>query len=516
MSSIHFAATPRKPIDIGDGLVMRWSTKADTKNVEELVSDAFKWMSFGGPPPEPGVIPGPNKYLKDAARRMLSGKNAVMSEFDYALVEDTKRAPGKNPIVACLALHRVRAYYGCVDDLFFGRPDVIATDPEYRNRGLVRKLLFEMIHPESEARGDALQFIGGLKHFYRQFGYEYAMCSYSAATINDTRSISALEEGKTEEPYVLREATEDDIPFLLRLSAKEKASPHTSVGLLYGPEYWQFTLRGFFEVMENEWDEARDTRIIVDAATGKDVGFAIVAHPFNNKVEAIVIDETEARWYEVLLPVLRGIVTIEKGYLAEVKVKLEDTEPKIAQAINTESFVLSLMFHHDHPATRLLDTLLTPAPDCPEIRLYVRINDYPQFIRKVTPELERRLADSSLARFSGKLQLHFFRKVEGNKAKGLEIKFLKGKLVEVKDWVKPSPEEEVAEYLEVKARGEETPMIYEASFAPLTFHCLLTGERSLQDLIWSHGETSYKNDATKVLINTLFPKGSQHFDMFYF
>lgn len=90
-----------------------------------------------------------------------------MSEFNYALVEDTKRkGTDKNPVVACVSIHRVRAYYGSIK-LFFGKPELIATDPEYRNRGLVRKLLHEMIHPESEARGDSLQFIPGIPHFYR-------------------------------------------------------------------------------------------------------------------------------------------------------------------------------------------------------------------------------------------------------------------------------------------------------------------------------------------------------------
>jgi hypothetical protein len=36
----------RKTIDIGDGLVMRWSTKADTDNVVDLVSNSFRVMSI--------------------------------------------------------------------------------------------------------------------------------------------------------------------------------------------------------------------------------------------------------------------------------------------------------------------------------------------------------------------------------------------------------------------------------------------------------------------------------------
>lgn len=82
-----------------------------------------------------------------------------MSEFDYALVEDISRhSTEENTIIACAALHRVRGFYGSAvngidHDFFFGKPELIATDPDYRNLGLVRKLLIEMIHPESDARG---------------------------------------------------------------------------------------------------------------------------------------------------------------------------------------------------------------------------------------------------------------------------------------------------------------------------------------------------------------------------
>ena len=55
-----------------------------------------------------------------------------MSEFDYALVEDTKREEGKNPIVACVSLHRYLAYYGSVD-VHFGKAELIATNPVCHN-----------------------------------------------------------------------------------------------------------------------------------------------------------------------------------------------------------------------------------------------------------------------------------------------------------------------------------------------------------------------------------------------
>ncbi|KAG0301521.1 hypothetical protein BGZ99_003406, partial [Dissophora globulifera] len=171
------------------------------------------WFQYSGPLPTDG-IPPPDEWVHAAVRRLLSGKSAVMSEFDFAVVEDTKREEGKNPIVACVGLHRNLAYYGSVN-VHFGKPEAIATDSEYRNRGFIRRLLFEMIHPESEARGDVLQFISGIPYYYRQFGYEYGFTISSTAKV-ETTSVPPLAKGKSE-PYTLRVAKLDDLPFLKSL-----------------------------------------------------------------------------------------------------------------------------------------------------------------------------------------------------------------------------------------------------------------------------------------------------------
>lgn len=144
------------------------------------------------------------------------------------------------------------------------------------------------------------------------------------------------------------------------------------------------------------------------------------------------------------------------------------------------------------------------------------MNDYPEFITKVTPELERRLAASgAMARVTGRLRLDFYKKVEGNKAKGLEIVFEDGKIAAVRDWANPGRDKLVEEFLGWKARGEIPPKIFSAGFGPLNFHQLLLGDRSLEELIGSYGETVVKDETTKVLLNALFPRVSHHIDTFY-
>ncbi|CAO3566582.1 unnamed protein product [Mortierella alpina] len=471
-ASIHFQATDRKAIDIGDGLIMRWSTSANAANVASLIAKAFTVRIGLDVPLQDGVPPGPNEFLRAAANRLLSGKNSTMSEFDYALVEDTTVETGTNPIVACASLHRLKAYYGSVD-LFFGHLELIATQAEYRNKGLVRRLLLEMIHRESEARGDALQFIHGLPHFYR-----------------------------------LRKATEEDIPRLVSMSSKENVSPKTELGLYYSAEYWRYTVNDIFQIAQSKYDGDRDTMVIVDAASGKDVGFTIVSHVFGMQLEAFSLDQN-VLWAEALYPVLRQLIAAEKERL-ETKRQDEGEGSKI----KTSGFPLKLAFHPQHRAALLLGSRMTPGSNATAFRLYTRILDYSKFILMVAPELEKRLANSPMAGVTGRLRLDFYRKVEGSDHKGLEIIFKNGLIESADGWARPLPEKAVEESLEWKAQ-DMAPVIYGAAFAPLTFTILLTGERSLEEIQFSFAEITVKDDDSRLLLNILFPKISHHMETFY-
>ena len=55
-----------------------------------------------------------------------------------------------------------------------GQVELVATDPQYEGRGLVRALM-AWGHERSARRGHVVQVMVGIPYFYRLFGYSYAI-----------------------------------------------------------------------------------------------------------------------------------------------------------------------------------------------------------------------------------------------------------------------------------------------------------------------------------------------------
>src|SRR5215472_10351483 len=149
-----------KTRDLGNGLCLRWSNSDDAEELVYLTSMVFR-DSEDAPP---------NTNLGNMVREFMSGSHPLMGPRDFVIVEDTRRAEHK--IVACTCYWTQEWDYEDIP-IGLGRPEIVATDAAYRNRGLVRAL-FEEVHARSEAQGDLAQGITGISYFYRQFGYEYA------------------------------------------------------------------------------------------------------------------------------------------------------------------------------------------------------------------------------------------------------------------------------------------------------------------------------------------------------
>ena len=211
--------------DLGTGLLLRWSSSEDTEELVYLNSMVFR-DSADAPP---------NTNLGNLVRELMSGRHPLMGPRDFAVIEDTRRA--EHRIVACTCFWSQAWEYEGIH-IGLGRPELVATDPAYRNRGLVRAL-FEEIHVRSEAQGDLVQGITGISYFYRQFGYEYALNLGGRSVTN----LSLIPQAKGPEPYLLRDAAEADIPFILALYDRRRresivSSPIEERWLHYHLKMW--------------------------------------------------------------------------------------------------------------------------------------------------------------------------------------------------------------------------------------------------------------------------------------
>src|SRR5690349_3772650 len=122
---------------LGEDLVVRWSTAADTEKIAQLYAFVFR-----GKPEDP-----PNKRIMAWTGELMSGQHPLITPGDFALVEDINR---KEIVAATCLMAQTWEYEGIPFSV--GRPEIVASLPDYRNRGLVRAI-FDLIHTRSAAMG---------------------------------------------------------------------------------------------------------------------------------------------------------------------------------------------------------------------------------------------------------------------------------------------------------------------------------------------------------------------------
>jgi hypothetical protein len=436
---LHDAAYRR---DLGDGLVLRWSTAADVEQITQLYAFVFRNKA------EDPL----NEHLPAWTRDMMSGRHPLVGPGDFAVVEDTRQAT----IVAATSLMRATWEYAGVR-CAVGRPEIVASHPDYRNRGLVRAI-FELLHARSAALGHLLQGITGIPYYYRQFGYEYAIdLDGSRGVYFD--SIPKLKEGEAE-PYHLRDATAEDLPRVAALYDRERAG--LLVSAPFDERYWRWVQDGQNPASAESWL----IKLIVDGA-GQPVGYVL---------------PRRKRWGEVL-----GVA----GVMVEPGVPLTAVVPSLLRALRALALELPGFKASDPPAHRLGFALRTGHPlyaamgpllaprNIPPYAWYVRVPDLPAFIRHIAPVLEQRLADSALSGYNGELKLDFYRG-------GLRMVFEQGRLTTAESWRKP-------------VWGQAN-----AGFPPLVFQQLLLGHRTLDELRYIFPDV-WAEDAHQAL-EVLFPK----------
>jgi len=433
--------------DLSDGLVLRRSSRKDASALA-----AFNAMIHSDEGPDK-----PDVRLAAWTQDLLSGLHPTHHPDDFTLVEDTRT--GK--IVSAMNLiSQTWSYEGIPFGV--GRPELVGTLPEYRNRGLIRAQ-FDEVHKWSAERGELVQGITGIPNFYRQFGYEMGL-ELGGGRTGFEPQLPKLPKGK-KEPVTFRKTVEADIPFLMEVSAH--AARRYLITSPYDETMWRYVISGQTAKNVNR----REFRIIERVGTKEPLGY--LSHPWYHWGTGLIANEYELKagisWLEVTPAVAR--------YLWKTGGKLLAKEEKSQTAY---AFWLGL----EHPAYEVLREAL------PRIRQpyawYIRVPDLPAFLMHIKPVLEHRLAESIAVGYSGILDVSMYQS-------GVHMIWEKGIITKVDAW-KPKANE-----------------YGQAAFPNLSFLRLMFGHATVDELKSVFADCGYQNDESRLLLNILFPKKPSSF-----
>jgi hypothetical protein len=448
-------ADPTYRDDLGAGLICRWSTVDDQPKIAHCLGTVFR----------PSADAPLNVRAMDENRIMMGGGYPFMGPGDFAIVEDTSQPDC--PIVACTCYWRHIWSYGGIP-FGVGRPEMVATLPAYRGRGLVRAI-FELIHARSADRGDLVQAITGIPYFYRQFGYEYVLDLEGSRLVE----VAAIPERKDDapEPYQWRVATLDDVPHLMALYDQERS--RSLVWHEVDEAYWRAHVASWDDPAVQGKDPTQiglfgRLYMIVDAA-GAVCGYVMPLTRRRTKTLWVFALQlySHVSWPAVMPSLLRLL----RAHGEQTPTILPDAKPFSEIGFN---------LGRAHPAYAAMGDAVAPRYD-PPYAWYLRVADLPGFLRHITPVLERRLANSIMPGHTGELVIDFYRD-------GLRLEFAQGKLATIEPWRAPD-------------YGNDPP----AGCPALVFLQLLFGYRSLAELRAIFPDV-YAEPEAALLLDMLFPK----------
>jgi hypothetical protein len=451
--------------DLGDGLVLRRSTSQDADALAEFNRAIHSDNEQDG------------QCLADWTRDLLTA-HPTFHPDDFTVIGET--ATGR--IISTMNLiSQTWSYEGIRFGV--GRPELVGTLPEFRNRGLVR-LQFEEVHKWSAERGEMVQAITGIPFYYRQFGYEMAL-DLDGRRFGYEAQMPKLKDGDPE-PYAIRPAQESDLSFIEKLY--EQTKERSMIACERTPELFRYELTAH---KDHCWlnciiEDKRSTEVPrafhgtdrdllgksgryggspVDAA-GEQVGF--FRHPAYNHHDSIVAARYELKpgvsWLEATPSVVRFLWSKGQEYA-----KRDGGE------CNAFGFVLGA----SHPVYEALGDRLSRIH--PAYAWYLRVPDLCGFLNHIQPVLEKRLAASIAANHSREVRISLYRT-------GLRIMIEHGKIIAIESW-KPTPKDE----------GD-------AAFPSLTFLQLLFGYRSFEELNYAFADCGCDSEEVRALLNILFPK----------
>jgi len=425
--------------DLGNGLIIRRATPEDADALAE-----FNGSIHGDSPEDAARV---SAWTHD----LLARPHPTTSASDFTIVENTFTGQ----IVSSVGLISQTWTY---EDIEFGvgRPELVGTDPEFRDRGLVRAQ-FDVIHDWSAGRGHWVQAITGIPYYYRLFGYEMAL-DLAGRRFGFEPVVPKLKDGEAE-PYRIREATQADLGFIA--DVYNHAIQRHMIACTRTPEIFNYELNGQSEKSLNHHHF-----YMIEDLSGEPVGYFQHTH-------FLGMTGLTAVWYELKPGVSWLAVT------PSVIRHLWNTGQEYARQDGKICTSFGFMLGAQHPVYEVLGRHLPSVVN--PYAYYLRVADVTGFLKHIKPALEKRIAQSIAVGHSREIKISFYRT-------GLKLVIEKGKLSAIERW-KPLPHD-----------GGN------AAFPERTFLQILFGYRSLDELRQSFPDCWYDNEETRALINILFPK----------
>lgn len=299
----------------------------------------------------------------DVLARNLINYHPIMTLEDHFVIKHH----GK--IVACLNLIPMKWSIGGVA-LKVAEMGMVATLPEYRHRGLQRRLIGEF-HKRVADQGYDLSVIEGIPFFYRQFGYEYAI------PLDEETRVRIGQMPNYELKHEIRLFDDKDIPRAMQLlkQTQKKFYIHS----IRDEKIWK---------MQQKTHMAKDPPKF-EGYTVKENGeivayFRIVDNP---KDKELVLREITDADQVVTQSILRFLKDMGKNRGHETLVAIDS--------------------HHNSFAEHLIS--IGGVKRIPSYAWQIRVTDYVKMFRKMKQLFEKRLATSTYKNLTEKLNFNFRR-----------------------------------------------------------------------------------------------------------
>jgi GNAT superfamily N-acetyltransferase len=405
----------RQPLQ--DGLVLR--TAAGERDVERVAA-------FNGAIHEPGVA---------SMTRNLFVHHPHTRGGDLIFIEDGHS--GQVVSSVCLIPWTWR-YEGV--EIPAGEMGIVGTLEEYRHRGLIRAQV-DVFKRRLRERGCLLSQIQGIRYFYRQFGYEYALPLEGGLRL-ELRDVPTPPDG----PYVLRAATRDDLPALMRLY--DEAARDLAIHAVRDKATWQYLL-----ARTDGTEMERDTWI-VQGADGQIAGYMCV--PKHHFGEQLVVSEVSRLGFDAALAAMDHLK----------KLAIERDKPGTRLNLPAGCTLMQL--------ARSLG-----AHDLGTYAWQIHVPDFAALLRALAPVLEHRIEQSPFAGLTRDVRVSLYREA-------LVLRFVEGRLTEVTNG---------------GTTGDEAIL----HLPPLQFIPLVLGYRTVEELRAAYPDVRV-TPTGRLLVDTLFPK----------